>query len=483
MTKGIPAVGEDRRPLPSWVRYLAAWMLAALPAFVIITLLWQYFDRTSPFAYLAIGAFALAFPVMVRRLAVPRRTSFIYLLLAIGVAFGVLSILTGWGNGLTDEPFTTPRFAGFLLSGHDPYVTQLVFSYQQYGETLSSRSYYLYLPLLMFLQIPGIDYKWFTLGCWVGMVLLARKNFDTAAMLAQPYVLLIAASGYNDVPVLLLLTLGFVGFGGRRQKWAEYLSLGCKQFANAFVFVYYLVRRRWFDALLTIVVSAAFLVPFVLWDGTAVLCPSVFADRLSACTPGASAGILLNYPVWAVWIVAVFYVPARALVIGWTSRPTAAARFFHGRIRPERLARLPSLAVVAASAGSLGLVTFDLVTLALGLAFPAAMAAGALAVASAVLWTMVWDGPWRTSTRSIGGPRSGRRRLVLSQLVTAGVALPLLWGWAAAGGAALPGMALGISLGVVANGALLWWWDLGTGAATLPGDRPRVPEHIDVPRM
>ena len=121
--KAIPARGERFDHLPSWVRYLAAWLAAALPAFAIITLLWLYFGRTSPFAYIAIGLFALTFPVIVRRLGVPRRVSFVYFLLVIGIAFGVLSILTGWGNGLTDEPFTTPRFAGFLLSGHDPYVT------------------------------------------------------------------------------------------------------------------------------------------------------------------------------------------------------------------------------------------------------------------------------------------------------------------------------------------------------------------------
>ena len=477
--KTSPARGKNDGPLPSWVRYLAAWLAAALPAFAIVTLLWLYFGRTSPFAYVAIGLFALTFPVIVRRLGVPRRRSFVYFLLVIGLAFGVLSILTGWGNGLTDEPFTTPRFAGFLLSGHDPYVSQLVFTYQQYGKTLSSRSYYLYLPLLMFLQIPGIDYKWFTLGCWAVMVLLTRKHFDTATMLAQPYVLLIAASGYNDLPVLLLLTLGFVGLGGRQQKWAEYLSLGCKQFANAFVFVYYLVRRRWIDSLLTLVVSALFLVPFVVWDGPAVLCPSVFADRLSACTAGASAGLLLNYPVWAVWIAAVFYVPAVGIVISWTARPSVAARVFHGKARPERLARLPSVGIVAASAGSLGLVVFDLASLALGSGIRAVLLEGGLAVGSSILWTLTWHGPWQFRTPSAGGRDGTERHLLLSQLVTAVVALPLLTGWMLAGGAALPGMVLGIGFGVLANGGLVWWWDLGSSGGLRSSDASRIPKGSD----
>ena len=479
----IPDRRKSGDRLPSWVHYLAAWLVAALPAFAIITLLWLYFDRTSPFAYVAIGLFALAFPVIVRRLSVPRRVSFVHFLLVIGIAFGILSILTGWGNGLTDEPFTTPRFAEFLLIGHhDPYVTQLVFTYQQYGKTLSSQSYYLYLPLLMFLQIPGIDYKWFTLGCWALMVLLTRRNFDTATMLAQPYVLLIAASGYNDLPVLLLLTLGFVGLGGRRQKWAEYLSLGCKQFANAFVFVYYLVRRRWVDSLLTLVVSALFLVPFVLWDGTAVLCPSVFADRLSACKAGASAGLLLNYPVWAVWVVAVFSVPAVRIVLSWTSRPSVAARFFHGSTRPDRLARLPSVAIVAASAGGLGLVGFDLAGLALGSGVPSVLLGGLLAAGSSVLWTLTWNGPWEFPERSAGERIGIQGHLLLSQLATVVIALPVLAGCILAGAPALSGLVLGIGLGVLAIGGLVWWWDLESRGRPRSSDPSRVQEEGGVAR-
>ena len=472
----VPARGDRRTPLPSWVRYLAAWLASALLPLLIITLLWLHFDRTSPFAYVAIGAFALTFPVIVRRLGVPRRTSFVYFLLFAGLAFGVVSILTGWGNGLTDEAFTTPRFAAFTLAGHDPYVTELVFSYPQYGATLDSRSYYLYLPLLMFLQVPGIEYKWFTLACWAGMVLLARRRFDTATMLAQPYVLLIAASGYNDLPVLLLLTLGFIGFEGRRQRWAEYLSLGCKQFANAFVLVYYLVRRRWLDSFLTLVVSAAFLVPFVVWSGWGVLCPSVFADRLSACTAGASAGILLNYPVWAVWVVAAFYLPALALVREWSARRTVAARWRPGSLPRAKFERLPALAIVAASAGGLGLVVFDLATLALGLSGPAVMASGVLAVGGSILWTLVWDGPWRLERRSAPEGRAPGQRLLMSQLVTVLLALPVLAAGTSAGLAPLPAMVLGIGFGVLGNGGLLWWWDLGGPSPFPPNGRTDLSE-------
>lgn len=454
---------EGRRAV---LRYAAAWLAGALPAFLVITLLWLYPGRTTPFGDAALGALALSFPVMVRRLRVPRRVEFVYFLLVAGVAFGVISILTGWGNGLTDEPFTTPRFASFVLSGHDPYTTQLVFTYQQYGRTLLSRSYYLYLPLLMFLQIPGVDYKWFALGCWALVLLLVRRRFDTASLLAQPYVMLVAASGYNDLPVLLLLTLGFVGWEGRRQKWAEYLSLGCKQFANAFVIAYYLVQRRWRDTLVTLGVSAAFVVPFFVWGGPTILCPAVFANRLPSCPSGSSAGLLLNYPVWAVWLVAVFYLPVLAAIRAWSSRPVNAGRWVGWRRNASRLARLPAVTVVGASAILVGLCGFVLTVVAVGATPAGAVGGGTVALALALAWTLGWNGPWASAPESPGLPGRNGRRLVVAELATVAIGLPTLAGWIAAGGPAFPGVSLGLTLGVSASTALLLFWGLG---AETPG--------------
>jgi hypothetical protein len=460
------------------VRWFALWWAAFLPCALIITLLWLYSNQTQPFGYLALGAFALTFPVMLRRLGVPRTRETVYFLLCAGLAFGVVSILTGWANGLTDEPFTTPHFAGFVLSGHDPYVTQLVFSYSQYGRTIPSTSYYLYLPLLMFLQIPFVSYKWFTLGSWGLIVFLARRRFDTASMLAQPYAVLIAASGYNDLPVLLLLTLGFVGIEGRRQKWAEYLSLGCKQFANAFVFVYYVVRRRWLDSAITLAVSAVFLVPFLIWGGSAVICPAVFADRLAACAAGGNAALLLNYPVWAVWVVAVFWVPLLVLLRRWAERPDVASRLARWHVEPARVRSVPSLLIVLASAISSGLIVFTLAIVGFGPSIIGVLIGGSLAGAGAMVWSIAWNGPWRLGRGSRQGAR--RARWILSQLAFVILAVAVLASWEALGGGALAGVSLGLGLGACASGALLWHWQLRDPVEPRrPTSAPSDPTHTD----
>jgi hypothetical protein len=436
--------------------YLAGWFAGAIPALAMITLLWLYSGPTTPFGDIALGAYALSFPVMVRRLEIPRRRGFVHFLLFAGLAFAVLSILTGWGNGLTDEPYTTPHFAGFLLAGHDPYTSPMTVAYDQYGRHLVSHSYYVYLPALMFLQVPGISYQWFSLACWALLVLLVRDRFDVATLLAQPYVMLVAASGYNDLVVLLLLSLGFVGLGGRRQKWAEWLSLGCKQFANAFVLLYYAVRRDWRNLLVTAGVSAAFVAPFLAWGGTAVACPAVFANRLPSCTHGGGAQVLLNYPVWAVWVVAVFYGSARTGLLAWLGRRRGPKGAVGVATEPAGLERIPSVVVVAASAIVTGLGVFVLARLLLGSSGWGVLLAGAVAVPAVVAWGYAWGGPWRFDSLSGARRSAGVRRFASSQLLSVAIALAVLGGWVATGGSPLVGEAVGLLFG----SAVGWAWIL-----------------------
>ena len=391
------------------VLYATAWVAGAVPLFLLITALWKAFPVFGSTGDITIGAFAIAFPVVVRRLGVPRRDGFVRFLLAAGVVFGIVSILTGWGNGLTDEPFTTPRFVSLLWAHQDPYVVPLVFDYVQYGQTIHSYSIYPYLPLLMFLQVPGTDYKWFALACWVGTVLLVRKRFDAGIFLAQPYVAVMAASGYNDFPVLLLLTVAFVGLWGRRQRWAQLLALGAKQFANAIVLLYYLVRRDWKNVLVTLGVSAAFILPFVIWSGPTVLCPTVFADRLSSCPSGGAAQYLLNYAVWPVWVLAVFY-PAMLQETRVAAQKGRLARLFTGRsFSIDDLLRTPSFAIVGVVGSLAGVSVFLGWGIYLGSSWAEAIAGAAVGVIPLAGWVAACDRPTRSSGSPGRGPPLGFR--------------------------------------------------------------------------
>ncbi|HTT15971.1 MAG TPA: hypothetical protein VMH49_01235 [Thermoplasmata archaeon] len=420
----------------------------------MITLLWLYPGPVTPYGILGLGAYGLAFPVMVRRLGVPRTSAFVLFLLVVGVAFAVVSIPTGWANGLTDEAFTTPQFAGFLLSGHDPYTTPMVYAYVAYGRHFVSTSYYVYLPLLMFLQIPGVPYKWFGLASWVGLVLLVRRRFDVALVLAQPYVMLIGENGYNDVTVLLLLSVGFVGWAGRRQKWAEWLSLGCKQFANVFVLAYYAVRRDAKNFLLTAGITVAFVLPFVLWSGTAALCPTLVANRLPSCPHTGGIQLLVNYPVWAVWVAAVFYGPALVLVRRRVARWPTVGRRARWRVDPTRLERLPSVAVVVASAAVSGLAVFVVLEARTGGSFLGLTASGLAGALAAGAWFAAWGGPWDLG--GTGSSVSRRAAFAATEGLLLVVSMGVLIAWSSVGGGAVSGMAVGLLAGTAAGASWAW---------------------------
>jgi putative flippase GtrA len=459
------AVGDRLWPL----RYSLAWVAGAAPALAVVTALWLYPSDFHGIGEIALGAFALMFPVMVRQIGVRRNVRFVYFLLGAGLAFAVISILTGAGNGLTDEPYTTPRYVDLLWAHRDPYVVPLVFTYQQYGQTLHSASVYLYLPLLMFFQVPGLDYKWFAVGCWVLLVVLVRKRFHIAVALGQPYFAIVAASGYNDLVVLVFLTLAFVGLEGRRQRWAEIVSLGLKQFANAIVLAYYIFRRDWKNTVVTAAVSAAFIAPFFLWSGPAVICPAVFADRLPGCTTGGAPSYLLNYSTWVVWTVAVFYQPLvgelrRSADHGWTARLLQRSRMTF-----DELLRLPSYVVVGVSGVFVNLCMFTFLGHYLGHATVPLLVASAGAFGVATVWNFTWNRAWAFEGR---GERALSYHLAvygLIQLGALGLNLVILDGGVSVGVSPLTAQILGIVVGSVVGFVANLRWNFRAPATATTG--------------
>ncbi len=252
-----------------------------------------------------LGAFALAY-----RADLLRRSGFLALWVGVALGLAVASALTGYFNGLTDEPYATPAFVRLLPN---LYGTSLSMTYNQYGHgPLSLNDAYIYMPLLTFVQVPGLDYRWVTVGAWALMVYLLRRSGPGVLLLGSPWVALVAANGFNDLVPLVALTLTFVSLRGWSARVAEVVSLGLKQFANAIIVVYYLWHRRWREALLAVGVTVAFLVPFAVLDPSGVLCHAVLLDPQPACGGGyagafaTGSGSHLNYYVWVLWILAVF---------------------------------------------------------------------------------------------------------------------------------------------------------------------------------
>jgi hypothetical protein len=322
------------RGRPTGARSLAGREVVLTVAFATAALavplaLLAHITALSGFLPTVLGLWALGFPLSVyfSRLQNPVRLGWV--LASTGLGLALFSFGTGRFNGLTDEPYMMPQFVGTLLHGHDPYSTAITVTYHQYGTAYTDTAVYSYLPLLLVLQPFVVSYRLYTIAAWAVTTYLVRRRPLAFIAIGQPYLALLAASGFNDFPVLLLLTLGFVGIGGRRQYWAEVLSLGTKQFANVVVVGYYLVKREVGRALLALGISVAFVVPFLLWNPGAFVCRAVL---LWPPVCGSSAGPPLshfNYWVWPVWVVGLYFEPIRGWgrrrlrTLGWERRAPA----------------------------------------------------------------------------------------------------------------------------------------------------------------
>lgn len=312
-----PPRAEARGGLPRLLLLPVFWAVGlALP---IVTL--SYVTGLGAAFSPLLGVGAIVYSLGAHRGSASRPRLFAAALFAASLALAVVSFVTGRYNGLTDEPYVMPNFVGSLWHGLDPYAVVRTYSYVQYGTPYTVRTGYVYLPLYLVLQPFVVSYKIYTIAAWAVSVYLVRRRPFARVAIGQPFVGILAASGFNDFPVLLLLTLAYVGVGGERQRWAELLALGCKQFANVFVVAYRLVRRDLWGALIAGAVSLAFVLPFVLWNPGAFACEAlVFTPH--SCGSASTAGVYAhtNYYLWPLWGLAIFYDPVAAGIRGVWSR-------------------------------------------------------------------------------------------------------------------------------------------------------------------
>ncbi len=337
-----PARGWRPHVTPRGRRYLPEIVVAALvgaAGSISLPLFFRYGNVTWAFAVvwgLATLGSVLIVPA-VRRAGVAWPNELRTLFVASAIV-GVVSVLTGIGNNATDEPYTMGPYLSELLHGRDPYTSIVLVSYSVHTLNLwsnhvSAPYHYVYLPLLLFFQVPGTGatgYKFLGLACWAGIVYLVRKDEVGALCLVSPVVALLAANGFTDLPVLLLLTLSLRGGLGPNAWPVEVVTYGMKQFANAFWLVYHLVRRELLRAALVLVGTLAIALPFLLWHPDGIWCEALTFSAAPGCSSAPSAArswsdlyAHWNYYLWPLWIYALF---SAAIHRGW--------RRLKSRVRP-----------------------------------------------------------------------------------------------------------------------------------------------------
>ena len=331
------------RPWERFLPEITAALLVGVPGAISVPLYFSHGVVTWVFAVVW-GAATLASVALVpavERSGVDWQRELRYLFV-ISTGISVVSIATGIGNNATDEPFTMAAYLGVLLHGQDPYTTSVWVSYHVqtlnlYSESVSGPYHYVYLPLLLFVQIPGTGatgYKSLCLACWMGIVYLLRRDRIASIILVSPVVALVSANGFTDLPVLLLMTFSLRGSAPAvPKKAAEYATYAMKQFANAFWFVYYVVRRDAVGATLVLVLTLLFAAPFLLWHPTGIWCEALTFSVSPGCSSAMNSSRQLsdlyshwNYYLWVVWVYALFQAEFhrwRTRIVAWV-RPAPA---------------------------------------------------------------------------------------------------------------------------------------------------------------
>ena len=231
-------------------------------------------------------------------------------LVGVGVSIAIVSVVSGLLNGLSDEPYSTPAYASL---GLEMYSKSVTITYNQYGTIHTETVYNVYLPLLTYLQVPGLDYRWVSLAAWAGAIYLLRRNALAQAGFATPWIPLLAANGQNDFVPLLALTLALVVPLGRYGWLGEAFSLALKQWANAVVFLVHVARREYWRAAAAVVITIGILAPFLVVNASGVWCHVVVGNSGTTCTANSWEFFVFkrNYWLYPSWVALVFFDPIR----------------------------------------------------------------------------------------------------------------------------------------------------------------------------
>ena len=223
------------------------------------------------------------------------RVAVVFVLLLVGAA----AISLDWPATLTDEDDTMGYWLADLAAGRDPYATEhretrtVVSPFGSF--TYAWATPYPYLPALVVLQLPVLDYRWTALAAYGLMLLALRDRALPFFAFANPLVLWLAASGFNDfVPLALLAWADRLG-----RPWLAWVACGAKQWVLPVVLVERAVARDGKGAALAVAGAAVVIVPFVLWDPAAFWAAAV----VQHVPKTGSVWRHWNYALYPLWLL------------------------------------------------------------------------------------------------------------------------------------------------------------------------------------
>lgn len=230
---------------------------------------------------------------------------------------GAVLVVLDWPATLTDEDDYMPLALADILAGRNPYATEHegrgVIERPWNAQAYEWRTTYPYLPLLLVLQVPTVDYRWTALLAFGALLLALRDQPLGFWTFANPVGVWFAASGFNDFVPLALVAWS------TRVPWLAWIAAACKQSILPLLVVEAALARSWRKLLHAVLLGAAASLPFLLWDPSAFLGSAFLAHADKA----GEAWSYWNYWLYPAYVFAVL-VPARKRYRG--TSPDSEAR-------------------------------------------------------------------------------------------------------------------------------------------------------------
>lgn len=214
---------------------------------------------------------------------------------------GGILVALDWPATLTDEDDYMPLALGDLLAGRNPYATEHTgagtierpWGTQAYSWTTT----YPYLPALAALQLPFLDYRITALVAYA-LLLWALRDASPRAFyaFANPLVLWLAASGFNDFVGLALLAWS----RRRASRVLAGVAAACKQFILPLIAIEAAIARDWRRLAIPAALAATLTLPFLLWDAPAFI-GSAFLGHLGKVP---DLYVFWNYLLYPLYLLA-----------------------------------------------------------------------------------------------------------------------------------------------------------------------------------
>lgn len=229
----------------------------------------------------------------------------------VGLALTPLTfqIYNASGTMGTDEPAFAAFYYPDILSGKNPYATE-------HSVPGTPNSTFVYFPLLIFVQIPFINYLVTLLIFYILTIVVLRNDPIALFIFANPVTACVMYAGFNDFIPIFFMIFAIK----QRNRIAKWLSCGCKQFSLPIFIVVDFVKKDYKAIFQTIIVTSLICLPFFVWDPQAFVNSAILKHIPKIQEISSGVKLYPNYWLYPLTLCTLYYGYIIRKILGFVTK-------------------------------------------------------------------------------------------------------------------------------------------------------------------